>query len=546
MSSIKVSMEEGIDLLFPDRASRPSASKIERNLNGNTSSVIRPEASSISKVKSIQNTNLITKPRENLPTKLISNPKSLGVSKSLVEPKKIFTPEEERLLSKTMKYDHLKDAYNNIDQNKEFLLQMMKKENEARRKEIEKKQRESLNNKLNNSKHDLVGSSKNTNSQGVSRDRAADQLIIKQQAKKIDELNKKIDESTYLNKKRHNNMSIDDLKEKVKKDILNNPQKPGSNKSLADIKAKLTDALKKKNAHDQNSKANIIKIVRSDNLSTLKNEMNLHKAEVRQSTIKDNLMNKNSKNTGPSLSETQRSGPSKSELDIQAKSNLHDKIRGNIKRPELRKEQQNGTLNSKDNIKKQILNERKEIKLKESIKEKVGTQSQQQSTFKNRSAESNLKTNNVNQHGQTLNDIKSKIAASMMLGKREKFEKRSAPQQMKPVVANSAAKPQILKAKTQSYQKISQYNLIDDEDEYEEGSFIVSDEEDEQDPLVTQTINELKLRKMKYQNYDDDDIEEVGYDQIDQEEAYSARIGATEDYQEFIKEQEYKKKVHKK
>ena len=74
----------------------------------------------------------------------------------------------------------------------------------------------------------------------------------------------------------------------------------------------------------------------------------------------------------------------------------------------------------------------------------------------------------------------------------------------------------------------------------------MKDEDDVQDPIVEETINQFKRQKMKYLDIDEDDIEEVGYDQIDQEEAYSARIGATEDYEEFVKEQEYKKRLQKK
>lgn len=73
-----------------------------------------------------------------------------------------------------------------------------------------------------------------------------------------------------------------------------------------------------------------------------------------------------------------------------------------------------------------------------------------------------------------------------------------------------------------------------DYDSYEDDDFVVKDEDDYKIPM---------RKPLYYNKYDDEsDIEEANFDQIEKEEAITARIGEEEDYREFLKEQKLKKK----
>jgi protein SPT2 len=92
------------------------------------------------------------------------------------------------------------------------------------------------------------------------------------------------------------------------------------------------------------------------------------------------------------------------------------------------------------------------------------------------------------------------------------------------------------------------YDDYDDEEEEEMDDFIDDDNNyvDDDVPDVSQHIREIfGYDKRKYADFDDDDIEESSYAQVQKEEMRSAKIGRKEDLEDMRMELMKKKEKRK-
>lgn len=172
-------------------------------------------------------------------------------------------------------------------------------------------------------------------------------------------------------------------------------------------------------------------------------------------------------------------------------------------------------------------NERKSVEKTVADKENVEKSSNTENKFN-----STNNNNNIIKPSSNSNNLKNKL--NMI--KQEREEQASSKlnelkEQVKNFVkSNSNNKPNKDVKKRRNYYE-------EDEDDYVEDDFVVKDE-------ISKKYLKNNNNKRRYEHYsDEDDVMEVGFDEIEKEEARTARIGDEEDYKEYLKEKMKKKKM---
>lgn len=337
----------------------------------------------------------------------------------------------------------------------------------------------------------------------------------------------RIDSKTnLLNKKRHESNLID----KLKKDLnLSQRQRTNhlSNTSISINKSKMPV---NSNGHNHNL--------------TLKEKIE------RANMIKKNLKTHNMNNMG--INHQNKSNNNK---DI---SNIND-IRK--KRPILPKKTILSNINEQQEEKLVISKIPNKPKNDENENNKSNLEDQKKPDDNNKDKYDNSKIDSNNQKNSSKNlennlntnsNFKNKLNVIKQENLKEKNEKQNKQGPSQDVI--KSAKVLELKEKVKSFVKSNSNNKLDDNSNEKLAKYKkygnYSDEEDdyiEDDFVVKDKIHEKysnNLKKIKNTKYysDDDDVMEVGFDEIEKEEARTARIGDEEDYKEYLKEKMKKKK----
>lgn len=454
-----------------------------------------------------------------------------------------YTKEEQLFLNKLNSLEIASEKWKLIDDNKTLYQQIKIKENQAAQN-----QQNQHNNKA--SVQPKVTTSKVVN---INRDKQADNLVKKIQGELIDKRNKELDEQQrLLNKKR---------KKEESQIRTNEPSKvvtsqPKMTKSERDLKRSVE------------MQYNRNKNIQEDNKNQLKLKEQQTKPES-SNKLKDELKNslKNiSKPPQKVLDSDKKKLPSSGNLSNTNKiksNNSSDDKRNNIDKSEYISNKENKGLSEN--------RAKKEASLKPDSNNKVPsnlTQIKQVDKKPAEKLENKLKdvfkkpqnTQSSNTNTNTGLSLKDKIKQIAM--KQPTKENIPINKEIRSTPKTYDSRPQSSIQRNDKYASSAKYNgLVKngfdrtfkpihkpkrrdeyEDDDYEDDSFIEKD--DEMEPYAKKMYEKLRKHfyKGRIDDNEDDDIEEVGYDELDKEERISAKIGAQEDYVEFLKDQKMRKK----
>ena len=418
----------------------------------------------------------------------------------------IFTKEEDILIRKIEQAKDINERYNLIDNNKTLYQNILFKENQLLKKNIE-----------NNVK---MNSNIKTDKKLVNRDKAADNIVLKHVDKNIKDLNSKLNESNN----KYNKLKCQDINNKVNARSISDLRYKNSNPKFKTQLSKSELEIRKKVEMDLYSLNNIQKRNnQSDNKFNVNNKTEFIN-KVKDTNVNNKINNTINKKNINNLNLIKSYDQKINELEIKKKELEIERLNKQVS--ELQK------LNNKNNTehktnKSTILNENNNNAVK--LKDKLN------SILKNKNG---LNSKTVNDRKIIINETKSLPV---------KYVDKINIEYKKDINDNNRIKPlskQFNLYKTNNNSKKLKHK-DDYYDDYENDSFLVDDEID--DPYTNAELG--KLRRMYNKGYYNDDgssdIEEANAYDIEKEEMISRRIGLEEDYKEHLKDQALKKKRYK-
>jgi len=437
-----------------------------------------------------------------------------------------YNKEEEELLEKLKTEDIYSNSIKLINDNKVLYQKIKDKEKKYMDELIKIKQRqkqvkEDDESKVNEVRNKLLGKNEEIKGEGgLERE-----ILNREKGKKIDKLNEILiqNSSDYIGKKRENLGKVNSKSDPTTK----NQRMMGDSENIFNKKSKETPKI-------LSGKSKTLIERKYNEIFKKKNDCN-------------NL---------------DLSGDSGGNINILSFKNQEDveeerqRLKQTLKLHSIMK-----SINTEENG-KVIENKLKEIKLDKGIKisnmnnrNTTTTTSSKQfnpNTYKIKSNHANIKeTKTVNPNpnerirGNSYSNLKQTIKSNNNNTNEKKDKKEKDSIEKDKLINELQSKLKNMEKKLQSTSNIKPKKpRIFDEDSYEEDDFIVKDKKGGVKGNGSNGIKGKKERLFgRYDDYDDDDdCMEVGFDEIEKEEAITAKIGAEEDYKEYLKEQQMMKK----